>query len=187
MPPTKEYDFDPRNLPQDLLAAIGLAITCASQTESVLEMAIGGCLGLDSEYTLAASTHMTLPLKFSVLRSAAEIRIDSLDDLDQLDILLDNIDRALGKRHNLAHDGWCRDPHTSTLFRTKYVARTRLQGDLIPVTVDSVREDAKAIYDAGMALMTFLAIRHLMPPIPAQPRPREHKSKAARKKRREQK
>jgi hypothetical protein len=43
----KEFDFDPSNLPPDLLQAIGLAIACGAQTESVISMAIGGCLGLD--------------------------------------------------------------------------------------------------------------------------------------------
>jgi len=33
----KEYDFDPRNLPQDLLAAIGLMTTSAAQTESIVD------------------------------------------------------------------------------------------------------------------------------------------------------
>jgi hypothetical protein len=32
MEPAKIYDFDPRNLPQDLLAAIGLMTACAAQT-----------------------------------------------------------------------------------------------------------------------------------------------------------
>jgi hypothetical protein len=63
----KEFDFDPRNLPDDLLQAIGLTIACGAQTESVISTAIGGCLGLEVEYAAATTTHMTLPLKFSVL------------------------------------------------------------------------------------------------------------------------
>jgi hypothetical protein len=48
--PFKKYDFNPHNLPQNLQAAIGLMTACAAQTESIVEMAIAGCLGVDSEY-----------------------------------------------------------------------------------------------------------------------------------------
>lgn len=74
----KEYDFDPRNLPKELLAAIGLATASASQTESLVEMAIDGCASLAVEFTAPTTTHMAAPLRDSVLRSAAEIRIDDL-------------------------------------------------------------------------------------------------------------
>ena len=180
----KEFDFDPRNLPTDLLQAIGLAIACGAQTEAIISMAIGGCLGLDVEYATATTTHMTMPLKISVLRSAAEIKIDDLDDLDELDRLLDAADKALGKRHEIAHANWGRDPETNELFRNKTIARTRVEADRIPITTASVREDATAIYQAGMDLMSFIGTRGLLPSIPAQARPRGHKSKAARKQRR---
>lgn len=62
MPPPKEFDFDPRNLPHEIWEAIGFAILCGSQTENILGMAIGGCLGIDAEYAMAVTTHMTLPL-----------------------------------------------------------------------------------------------------------------------------
>jgi len=182
----KEFDYDPHNLPRSLLEAIGLAIACGAQTEMAISMAIGGCLGLDVGYTAAATTHMTLPLKFSVLRSAAEIRIDDLDDLDTLDELLDAADKALGKRHEIAHARWCRDPDNGALFREKQVARTRVEAERIPITAYAIKADAEVIYQAGMDLVSFLAQRDLMPPIPAQILPRAHKSKAARKKRRKQ-
>jgi hypothetical protein len=186
MSSSKEFDFDPRNLPADLLQAIGLAIACGAQTESVISMAIGGCLGLDVEYAAATTTHMTLPLKFSVLRSAAEIRIDDLDDLDELDRLIDEVDKALGKRHEIAHANWCSDPETNELFRVKQVARARVDAERIPMTAASIKDDAAVIYQAGMDLMSFIGTRGLMPRIPTQIRPRAHKSKAARKKRRKQ-
>ena len=90
------YDFDPRNLPEEFLTQIGLAITCASQTEDMFAMAIMGCAGLDSEYGGAVTTHMTMPLKFSVLRSVAEIRLE-VGQLDQLDDLLEDVDAAMNK------------------------------------------------------------------------------------------
>src|SRR5882724_10094125 len=106
------YDFDPRNLPQDLLAAIGLMTTSAAYTESCVDEAIAGCLGVDYEYGQAVTTHMTMPLRFSVLKSAAEIRIDDVDALDRLDDLVDRIERAFEKRNAIVHHVLCRDPKT---------------------------------------------------------------------------
>ena len=100
------YDFDPRNLPQDLLAAMGLMTTCAAYTESCVDEAIAGCLGVDYEYGQAVTTHMTIPLRFNVLKSAAEIRIDDLDALDELDVLLDRLDEAFNKRNAVVHHIW---------------------------------------------------------------------------------
>jgi hypothetical protein len=45
----EHYDFDPRNLPPDVLAAIGLMTTSAAHTESCVDEAIAGCLGIDLE------------------------------------------------------------------------------------------------------------------------------------------
>jgi hypothetical protein len=86
-----DLDYDPRVIPPDYLKAIGLVAACSAQTESVIEMAIIGCLGITSDYGLAVTTHMSAPLRDDVLRAAAELRIDSLDALDELDRLLDTI------------------------------------------------------------------------------------------------
>ena len=61
MPSYPVYDFDPRNLPQELLAAIGLAITSFAQIEKNLQDAIAGCANIDIEYGKAITTHMTMP------------------------------------------------------------------------------------------------------------------------------
>ena len=180
----KIYDFDPRNLPYDLLAAIGLMTTSAAQTEGIIEMAIAGCAGIDAEYGMAVTTHMTSPLRDSVLRSVAEIRIDDLDALDELDKLLDAINDALIKRNAVVHHTWCRDTKTGKTFTVKETARTRLESELLPMSVDQVKRDALFVYEAGINLLTFL-IRHKLTPKAMTFRPRGHKSKAARKKRRE--
>jgi len=54
------YDFDPHNLPQELLAAIGLALTSYAQTERLIQDAIAGCLGIDVEYGAAVTIHMAI-------------------------------------------------------------------------------------------------------------------------------
>src|SRR5438309_577675 len=135
----KEYDFDPRNLPKDLLAAIGLAITSSAQTEGIVEMLIAGCVGVDSEYGGATPTHMTMHLRFSVLRSDAEIRIDDVDALDELDELIEHADDAFTKRNAIAHHAWCRDPKTEEVFTVKQTARVSFQMDLIPMSIDQVK------------------------------------------------
>jgi hypothetical protein len=180
----KRYDFDPRNLPQALLTAIGLMTASAAQTEGIVEWAIAGCLGVDAEFGMAVTTHMNAPLRDSVLRSVAEIRIDDLDALDELDNLLEEINQAYVKRNAVVHHTWCRDPETGAIFTVKETARTRVESDLLPMSVDQVKSDALFVYDAGMKLMGFLMTHELAPASPPV-RPRGHKSKVARKKRRE--
>ena len=179
-----EYDFDPRNLSQDLLSAIGLVTTAAAQTEKFVEMAIAGCLGVDAEYGASLTTHMAMPLRFSVLRSCAEIRINNLDLLDKLDALIEKIEMAFVKRNGVVHHEWCRDPKTGNVFTVKETARTSYALDLIPMTIENVKSDAAFIYQSGIDLMAFL-MRCGLVPEPPPIRPRAHKSKAARKKRRE--
>jgi hypothetical protein len=184
MPPVKVYDFDPHNLPPDVLQAIGLITACSAQNEYIINQGIGGCLGVDIEYTDAVTTHMTSPHRDNVLRAVAEIKIDSLDDLDALDILLDTIDEGFRKRNGYVHRSWCRDPQTNECFTVQITARGRVEVGLAPMSVEEIVKDADFIYDAGIALHTFLSERGLLPPVPAKPRPRAHKSKAARKARR---
>jgi hypothetical protein len=183
----KHYDFDPRNLRQDLLAAIGLMTTSAAHTESCVDEAIAGCLGIDHEYGQAVTTHMTMPLRFDVLRSAAEIRIDDLDALDALDVLLDRLKQAFNKRNAVVHHMWGRDPKTGNVMMVKETARQRIEIESIPMSADQVKDDALFVYETGMALFSFLKAHSLLPPFPNAPRPGWHKSKEERKKRRERK
>ncbi len=183
--PSVIYDYDPRNLPQDVLAAIGLVAANSAQTESIVEMGIAGCLGLNTTFGLAITTHMNAPLRDHVLRAVAEIRIDDLDALDELDGLLDNINAAFSKRNHYVHNSWCRDPKTGEVFTASVTARGIVDAELIPVSINQIKRDATIIYDAGMALMSFLIARNLLAPFPAAPRNSAHKTKAARKKRRE--
>lgn len=182
----KLYEFDPRKLPLELLAAIGLATSSAAQTENIIEQGIAGCSGLSFEYGAAITTHMVMPLRFSVLRSVAEIRIDDLDSLDELDQLLDDIEKAFNKRNEFAHHQWCTDS-TNNIFTLKTSSRVRLDMDLVPRTINDVKSAALLVYETGVALYAFLAKHDLLPTIPSQVRSRSHKSKAARKKRRERK
>jgi hypothetical protein len=179
----KEYDYDVANLPQEVLQAIGLVTAYYAQIEGIVELAIGGCAGLEIEYGLAITTHMNAPLRDHVLRAAAQIRIDDLDDLDELDRLLDQIKIAGSKRNLYVHGSWCRDPDTCDVFIKTIEARGEVDAALIQVSVDKIKTDAIFIYDTGINLMKFLMARRLFPTIPPSKRARAHKSKAAREKR----
>jgi hypothetical protein len=159
----KEYDFDPRNLPQDLLAAIGLMTTSAAQTEWFVESAIAGCLGLSVEYGAAVTTHMNMPLRLNVLKSAAEIRIVDLEVMKELEELLGRIDAAFRKRNDVVHHTWLRDPDTGKVGRVWKKARERVELEVIPMSADQVRRDARFVYQAGIDLFEFLGKHDLMP------------------------
>lgn len=176
-------DFTPHNLPPEVLHAIGLAMVCGAQTENTLDAAVGGVLGLESDYTIAATAHMSMPLKISIIKSAAELRLE-VDALDELDSILDTIDTAAAKRNTYAHDTWYVHPETGQVCRVKETSRVRLEVKAIPVTVEDIKADAEAIYNAGLGLVLFLDKYSLFPPHPPAPRQREHKSPAARKLRR---
>lgn len=182
MPEFKEYDFDARNLPQDILAAIGLVAATSAMAEYTMEQAIGGLSGIDFEYTAAICTHMSNPMRDQALRAVAEIRLDRIDDLDELDTLLDALGAALKKRNDYLHAGWCRDPATGEVFTTKTEARGSVEMSLIPMTVGKIKKDALAIYDTAISVYSFFGARGLLARIPSTPRPRHHKTKAARKK-----
>jgi hypothetical protein len=158
----------------------------SSQTENIVQLAISACLGVEAHYSAAVTTHMTAPLRDHVLRSVAQIRIDNLDALDDLDNLLDNINSAFTKRNLYVHHALARDYDTNQCFIAKTESRGQLESELIPVTVDQIKADADIIREAGLNLMTFLQRNGLELRFPAQPVYRGHKTKAARKKRRKE-
>ncbi len=179
------HEFNPYKIPREYLAAIGLVAACSAQTETVLKMLLGACIGVDMEYGSAVSCHMTAPLRDSVIRAAAEIRLDSTEALDELDALLDAVKSALDKRNDIVHHSLYRDVNTGEIFRVKETARGSVKVDVIPVTVDQIELDAKAIYDGGLAIMQFM-MKHGLEPRPMPTRPRGHKLRAARKAARKQ-
>ena len=177
-----DLDSDPRNIPSDYLKAIGLVAACSAQTESILELGITGCLGLESQYGMAITTHMSGPQRDNALRAAAEIRIDDLDALDELDRILDNIKNTVKKRHSTVHNQWGYSPSEDRVYTAHITARGSVRGDLVPMKLEEIEADALAIYEAGIDLLRFLIALDLTPNIgPWQPR--HHKSKEARKKR----
>jgi hypothetical protein len=76
---------------------------------------------------------------------------------------------------------------SNEIFTVKDTARTSVRTDLIPMTIQAVEEDAFFVYEAGMALMSFLQTYGFRLKFPPANRYRGHKSEAARKKREEAK
>lgn len=159
-------DFDPFNLPPLHLRAIGLMSAAASSTDSVIEMAIAGVLGLDGEQGYAVTAHMPNPLRISVLKSAAEIRFDRADILNALDSILDTIKAAVEERNDYVHGSWCVRPSDGAVLLVQQSARTHVEVSSRPVAVKEIESKAVALYDAGMDLMRFIIATDILPPLP---------------------
>jgi len=127
-----------------------------------------------------------MPLRFHVLKAAAEIRIDDLDDLDLLDEILAEIDAAMQKRNDVAHNSWCVHSTTGKIFTQKTTARGSLDTELISMDIPTIKKDAIAIYAAGIKLMDFMMTKNLLPTFPATSSSRVHKTAKARKIRRKE-
>jgi hypothetical protein len=182
----KQYDFDALNIPPHILQALGLVAASSAYAESIVEMAIGGCLGVEVHYGAAITTHMSHPLRDHALRSVAQIRIDDLDTLDKLDEILDNINAAFKKRNLYLHGLIGRDPETNECFIAKIESRGELSSELVPASVNQIKIDANVIRQAGLELVQFMNLIGLAPRFPERPVYRGHKTKAARKKRRKE-
>jgi hypothetical protein len=110
-----QYDFNPFNLPDELHVAIGLFITCAGQTETFINEAIAGCLGVDMEMGGTVTANLSVKYRMSILKAAAEVRITNLDLLAELDLLILEIEKAFEARNAVAHGRWAREPKSGAL------------------------------------------------------------------------
>jgi hypothetical protein len=183
--PSKVFDFDPKKLPKDILEALGFLVAASAQTENVLEMVLGSLLKLEVPYNIAVTTHMNAPLLDHAIRSAAQIRIDSLDALDKLDDLLDAVSAAFAKRNEYVHGQIGIDPSVGCVLTT-IKARGEVDADWIPITSKQIAADAEMVLQSGLNLLSFIAWLGFEAIFPDKPPMRTHKSKAARKKRRKE-
>ena len=146
-------------------------------------MAIAGACGLDVLYGAAVTTHMPMPLCHQVLKASAEIRIDDLDILDELDKQLEAISAATDLRNNIAHNSWAKEIGTDRIGYVKITARPSVDSNFVPVSIEKIEADALTIYQTGMNFMTFITLIGLLPKLPTAISPRGHKTARARKKR----
>jgi hypothetical protein len=179
----RNLDFDPRNLPREYHEAIGLACACFAQTEDHVQLAIAGLLGVDAETGWAVTTHMTGPLRESVLKSLTDIKFDDLAEVEKFDKLMADVDDATNRRNRLVHHMWCVDEDTGEVFQQRTQARTRVNVELTPISIEAIQADAKVIYDAGIELLRFLLAKNLVPALPSRTRQRYDKRKAIKRKR----
>ncbi len=157
------YDFDPNNLPADYLAAIGLVIASASQTDHVLRDFIGSYLGIDLAETIALGAHMSTPMKDDIIRALIELNAPHASEVDELDDVLDRIKEATARRNAVAHNAFARHPETGQIFSMRERARGSLQVDFTPIDAAELNEIANEVYAAGMALQEFMTVRGISP------------------------
>jgi hypothetical protein len=182
------YDFDPRNIPNEYLRAIGLVAMASAQTESTMQDFIGAILHIDNIETLALTTHMTVPMKEQVARTVIELNAASAAVVDEVDDILDRIRDALAKRNVMIHSPLCRHPHTEEVSSQRLSARGTIDFELRPISVKEIEDVAEEIYDAGMDLMRFMMAAQIGPlERPHQLRQPLPRSKKARESRRQQK
>ena len=146
---------------------------------------VGAMLSLQARRFPDAGVREELGNAVARIHNLALVHIDDLDALDELDVLLGRLKEAFDKRNAVVHHMWCRDPETGNIVMVKETARVRVEVKSIPMSADQVKVDALFVYDAGMALFSFLKAHNLLPPFPTALRPRWHPSKEERKKRRE--
>ena len=159
-------DFEPGHLPLKHLAAIGLMSAAASHTDSIIEMAIAGMLGIDGEQGWAVTAHMPAPLRSSVLRSAAEIVLTDERALNELDIHLEAIKKAAEARNEMVHGSWAYRESDGAVLLVKQEARTHVEVSSRPVTVNEIERKALALHEVGLNLMSFLIAVDKLPSFP---------------------
>jgi hypothetical protein len=157
------FDFDPSNLPDEYLKAIGLIVVSATETEAVMRDFIGALLGIDNIASLAICTPMPFRLKDDIIRTLNELKAPSDSELDKLDDILDRIAEAIQSRNAIAHSSFPIHPETRQVHRFKEKARGRLSADWVEVSPEELHSIAKEIHEAGLALQSFMAERELGP------------------------
>ncbi|MGF1454436.1 MAG: hypothetical protein ACFB6R_03560 [Alphaproteobacteria bacterium] len=152
------YDFDPNNLPTELLQAVGLLVAASSQTESIVGHFISAILGIDDAESISLTAHMSNPLKDQIARALIELNATNSDTVDQVDDLLDAINEAYERRNITVHNSFARDPETNEVFSFREIARGSTRIELKPISVDQIKEDAALIYKTGINLQRFMAL-----------------------------
>lgn len=178
-----DFDFDPRNLPADYLQAIGLVTACSAQTESNVEFLIACLCGLDMVRGAAVTTHMNAPLRDGVARTLAQLSSLPEEAQNDLDDLLDNVNKAFTRRNAYVHNAWAYDKASDRVFHVRTQAKGDFAMDPIFVPLEVLKEDAIKIYVAGIALMNFIFKWDLDMKEPIIPADFRERGKAARRKR----
>jgi hypothetical protein len=150
------YDFNPNNIPDEYLKAIGRIMLCAAQAEDCVRTAIGVFLKIDNVETLALTTQLSTPLKNKILRAVAELNSASASMVDDLDDILDNINAGMERRNAVAHRSLCKNPESNEILIWKEKVRDSIELELKPITVNELNEIADNLLKASDELTAFL-------------------------------
>ena len=173
-------DFTPERLPPEYLKAIGELVVAHSFLDMQIQAAIHGLARMDTEYGTAVTTHMTGPNRLSALESVAEITLDDMNKLLQLEDLITEARDSSSQRAGYVHAYWCRDADTNEVYAVREAARTGLEIKISkPRAADIVRA-ARTTSKLGLRVWEFVFELGVLPAIPG-PRPRGHKVKRKRK------
>ena len=151
------YDYDPRNLSSDSLAAIGLVAACGAQLEFTIMELIGGCRGIDPTLRAKIGGMMTPQAKIDTAREAVNEKFkDKPDTLSGVNKLLSEAENALNVRAVILQSSWFQDPKTTHLFREEPNSSDDTTSHIVPVPLLRLRTEANRIYDAGILIMDFV-------------------------------
>lgn len=150
------YDFDPNNIPDDYLRAVGRIIQCAAHAEDSVRTAIGVFLKIDNIETLALTTQMSNPLMDQILRAVAELNAANARMVDDLDDILDTISAGLVQRNAAAHKSLCRNPQNGEVLMWREKVKGSVELELKPITVDDLNGVADLLLEASNELTQFV-------------------------------
>lgn len=165
-----QYDFDPRNLPSELLRAIGLNVVAATHSEQLLNDSIAGLLGTDVEKGIALNAHTSLPQRASIAISLAEIRFGEVDVVVEFEDIVTRLRDAISARHSAAHDTFVLQLPEKKVVRLSYQARTEVSVTKSEVSIAHLEAQALDIYEAGIALEVFMQRHRVLPAEISSPR-----------------
>jgi len=153
------FEYNPYKLPDTLLRAIGLVITCSVQSENIIEDAIADMLGMHIVPAKILTTHMSMQLRTGALRSAAHARWGDQPEYKEFDALITRVERAVDQRNQIAHLTYFTHPADQTTHSSKTRARKSLKVDILPASAASIEAIAEEIYDSGLAIVSYLGVR----------------------------
>ena len=173
-------DFTPANIPPEYLKAIGELVVASAFLDAQIQAAIHGLARMDTEYGTALTIHMTGPNRLSALESVAEITLEDMNKLLELEDLIEEARVSSSRRAGYVHASWCRNPDTNEVYAVREAARTGLEIKISKPRVTDIVREARTTSELGLRVFLFVHEVGMLPAIPS-PRPRGHKVKRKRK------